>query len=374
VHICLAVLIPINKLTMMALFAVGAGTFFLCRGLNLAGRRWSLEHARGSTIREASVGAVAVSGVATGPHTLAAPISGKRCFLYQTTAWQQIQPGRNQSWKKVADETLHLPFFVQDSTGQLLVEPLAAELDLLPDIHQEFGTPSSPFDQDAVPPRISVFLARHNVVLGRPIRIEERTLLPEMPIFIAGTLMENPGIRVRPFSHEADDSTVSHSSFVTNLPVGHPGELAPTPTIIKLAGGEAPSSTPAMTQQQKIAAALTRAGITKPEAWAAADVPYNSVGVEEPPPRIPSDPAQSSDPVSSPAGEQSLRETAKANPDATPPFVLMKGNDGAVFVISGQSQHELVSALGWKPVAMILGGAVLAALGSYVLLLKHRIR
>ena len=39
--------------------------------------------------------------------------------------------------EKVADETLHAPFFIEDSSGHLLIEPFGADLDLHCDFQQE---------------------------------------------------------------------------------------------------------------------------------------------------------------------------------------------------------------------------------------------
>jgi hypothetical protein len=39
---------------------------------------------------------VEVSGVAAGPSTTLAPISGEFCFLYRTTAWRHCEGARNE--------------------------------------------------------------------------------------------------------------------------------------------------------------------------------------------------------------------------------------------------------------------------------------
>jgi hypothetical protein len=61
-----------------------------------------------SKIRSAARGLVEVNGMAAGPYTLSAPITGKLCFLYHTTAWQQRE-GKTEEWEKVADETRVCP-------------------------------------------------------------------------------------------------------------------------------------------------------------------------------------------------------------------------------------------------------------------------
>jgi hypothetical protein len=369
VHIHLAALLPISKLTMMALLVAATGIYFFFEGVHLIVRTLALKRACRSLVRDASPGPVAISGMAIGPRTLKAPISGDPCFVYQTIVWEQSRPGRNQFWNKIADETLNLPFFVQDSTGQLLVEPFGAELDLRPEIEQEFGSGSA--YQDGLPPRVSIFLSRHGVSPGRPIRIEERTLRPEAPVFIAGALVQNPGVRVPSSSQNAHEPAVAGEPEAAEARDGKTSD--PAPVVIKLAGGEVPSSASEMNQQQKIAAALVRAGITKPEAWTAAGVPYESVAVQDPIASDSSDPGESANSVSTSGGEKSLRSTSETLSAAIPPLVLTKGDD-AVFVISNHSQAELASVVTWKSIAMILGGAILALLGSYVLFFWHQVR
>ena len=368
---CLALFIPINELAILSSLAIAGGLYFFVSGFRLLARKRLLLTTPTSKIRSAALGLVEVNGMAAGPYTMPAPITGKPCFLYHTTAWQQ-RDGKKDEWDKVADETLHLPFFIDDSTGQLLVEPLGADLDLHRDFREEYSasffssTLSS--DEDGVPPRVSVFLSRHGIAPARRLRIEERSIKPEDALFIAGTLTENPGVQLRSFSPRND---YSHNPASNNS-----SEQIPAPQIIRLANGSAPSTTQDMSQQAKIAAALTRAGITKPEAWSAAGVPFETIAVEESAPSAPVFADNSTDEEES-RPEERLHEAPlheeqpkPSDFNLTPPVVLMKGANSPTFVISFRSQKEFVSALAWKSAAMVWGGAIITLLGLYLLLLQ----
>ncbi|HMD16515.1 MAG TPA: GIDE domain-containing protein [Terriglobales bacterium] len=375
--VCLSFFIPINQLTILSSVAIAGGLYFFVLGFQLLARKRLLLATPTSKVRSAALGLVEVNGIAAGPHTMPAPITGKPCFLYHTTAWQQ-RADKKQEWEKVADETLHLPFFIDDGTGQLLIEPLGADLDLRRDFREEYASSffsSTFFSNEAnVPPRISVFLSRHGVVLARRLRIEERLIKPEDALFIAGTLTENPGVEVRPFSPRdvrmearMDDSRTDkpHYSAADNS-----AEQLPAPQVIKLQSGAAPSTTQEMSQQAKIAAALTRAGITRPEAWSAAGVPYQSVAVDENAPPAPvsaHDERRLSEVHPRPNGNDQPQPSAF---NLTPLVVLMKGANNPTFVISFRSQKEFVSALGWKSGAMVWGGAAITLLGLYMLLMQ----
>jgi hypothetical protein len=374
VAVCLSLFIPINELAIVSSLAIAGGLYFFVSGFRLLARKRLLLTTPTSKIRSAAMGLVEVNGMAAGPYTMPAPITGKPCFLYHTTVWQQ-RDGKKDEWDKVADETLHLPFFIDDLTGQLLVEPLGADLDLHRDFREEYAASffSSIFSNpDDVPPRVSVFLSRHGIVPARRLRIEERSIKPEDALFIAGTLTENPGVQVRSFSPRSD--------YSPNSAPNNSSEQRPAPQIIRLPNGSSPSSTQEMTQQAKIAAALTRAGITNPEAWSAAGVPYQTVAVEEnapPAPVFADHSADNSAHAERHRPEARLHEAPQhqeqpkpSDFNLTPPVVLMKGANNPTFVISFRSQKEFVSALAWKSAAMVWGGAAITLLGLYTLLLQ----
>lgn len=390
---CLFVLPPINHLTILSLIAIVGGLYFFFYGFHLLARKRVLLNTLTSKIRSAALGLVEVNGQATGPHTMPAPITGKPCFLYHTVAWQQ-RDGKKQEWEKVADETLHLPFFIDDSSGKVLIEPLGADLDLHRDFREEYDASffaSNFFANGAeVPPRITVFLARHGITPGRRLRIEEHAIKPGDALFVAGTLVENPGIQLRPFAPHSvplANATYANSSPGNGSPsngtrnsprdrVGNSvAESVPAAQVIKLSTGDSPSSTQEMTQQAKIAAALTRAGITRPEARSAAGVPYQSVGVAsngESFPAVAEDEDKNKDKdKDEEARDKPTVSDVQSKPfdfDPNPPVVLMKGANDTTFVISFRSQKEFVIALGWKSTAMICVGAAIALLGVYVLM------
>jgi len=369
VTICLSLFIPINLLTILSSIAIAGGLYFFFLGFQLLARKRLLLATPTSKIRSAALGLVEVNGMAAGPYTMSAPITGKPCFLYRTAAWQQRE-GKKQEWEKVADETLHLPFFIDDSTGQVLVEPLGADLDLHRDFREEYAVSFFSSNLDEVPPRVSVFLARHGIVPDRRLRIEERSIKPEDALFIAGTLTENPGVQVRPSSPRGDlRSDVRNHDAGNSAPNRFSIQL-PAPQIVRLSSGAAPASTQEMSQQAKIAAALTRAGIAKPEAWSAAGVPYQTVAVEENAPPAPVSAYDEARPPEARLLEARLPED-QAKPSGfnlAPPVVLMKGANDPTFVISFRSQKEFVSALAWKSAAMVWGGAAITLLGLYTLL------
>jgi hypothetical protein len=189
-------------------------------------------------------------------------------------------------------------------------------------------------------------------------------------LFILGTLAENPGVQVRPQPIQSQHQTISRFTLglagsLTNF-AGDPNssaELFPPATVthqevIRLSPEKQPASTTEMSQQSRVAAALMKAGITNPAAWAAAGISNPAAA------------ASGSNYSGSAAGAATATQPVSEQFDLQPKVVLMKGENDTTFLISWRSQRELVSSLGWKATACIWGGPALTLLGVYVLLLK----
>jgi E3 Ubiquitin ligase len=262
----------------------------------------------------------------------------------------------------------HVPFFLDDNTGKVLVDPRGAELDIHRDFHEEYS--DSVFSShDLVPPQVSDFLTRHGVSAeGHSVRIDEYCIKPKNFLFILGTLAENPGITVGPspistngseslsFEQTVADhlSSVSFSwgsapSVVSPLFV-HSGSAEPGKEEVPV-GDPGSSASDTATQQSRIAAALMRAGITNPAAW-------NVAGI---------DPGTSVRSVDSPFGNMNPESPSPEPWDLHPPVVLMKGKNNPVFLISWKSQGAVLATLSWKSTLMIWGGPILTLACLYLI-------
>jgi hypothetical protein len=340
----------------------GIGVFFY--GFRLLQRRRLILDTPFSKIRSASMGMVEVSGLAVGPYTVTAPITGRPCYYHRTKVWELRQGEKKKEWVQIAGECAHVPFFIDDNTGRVLVDPREADLDLHCDFKDEFS--DSVFSmKHAAPDPVHSFLSGLGIAASNNLRVEEYCIKPKNSLFILGTLAENPGIEVLPDAIRED--IIDSPSYVPLLSVqsfafasgSATNELG---THLVAARAAAANSSQSQTvhpspgidlsmfktpQQQKIAAALLRAGIASPLAWAKAGVPL-------PQPQV-----------------VKTLSPDKSDPDRFPPVVLMKGANNGNFLISWRSQQELSRSLGWKCALMIGGGPALALLCSYMFLSLH---
>jgi hypothetical protein len=362
---------------------VCAGVYLFVQGFRLLQRRHLILDTPLSKIRSAPLGLVELSGLAVGPYTIVAPVTARSCYYYRTQVWEWKKSGKEKEWVQVAAECMHVPFFLDDNTAKIMVDPRGADLDLHLDFQQEFCD-SFFTTKEAAPDNIRSFLSRHGVSTANKIKVEEFCIKPKNALFLLGTLDENPGleltskpIRDEEFSTLGRGNAFSFSLGSTALFGGNGeehsslSELLITPSIVResaasrsaqvihLSPDPGPVKATEMTQQQKIAAALVKAGISNHAAWAAAGVTPAGVAIN-------SDPNSGSHATAS-NGNATSPTTAPDGFDLHPPVVLMKGKNNPTFLISWRSQRDLARSLGWKCTLMIWGGPALALLSLYAM-------
>jgi hypothetical protein len=364
-----AILATSRPENLLAFAAIGAalGLYWFYKGFRLLQRKRLILNTPASRIRSASMGLVEISGLAAGPYVLNSPFKQVECFYYHSTAWQLKQQGKNTQWVKVAEETLHVPFYLDDDTGKVLVDPRGAEMDLHCDLSEQYHR-SILFSGPEMPGSVVEFLTRYGVDADKRIKVEERCIKPKNFLFVLGTLSQNPGLdaSIRPaWAERAGQRVVAPLEAVE---AAEPESTNPAQHIIRLSSSSNALPAVAMTQQQKIAAALVKAGISNPAAWSAAAAKPQSAAALK---------SQSAvtvqlrtAPVLEPKRE-AIRKIDTEDPtgfDLHPPVVLMQGSHQPAFFISWRSQRDVVKSLGWKSSLMIWGGPALTLASVYFLL------
>jgi hypothetical protein len=147
------------------------GVYLFLRGFRMLQDKRLIQNTPLSRIRSASMGLVEVSGMAMGPQTIRAGITGEPCYYYRARAWQQSDSGNQGEWEQVADETVGIPFFVDDGTGRMLIFPQGARLDVHRNFKEEYGG-SFFASRDLVPDSARKFLLHHGISPGGMIRLE----------------------------------------------------------------------------------------------------------------------------------------------------------------------------------------------------------
>jgi E3 ubiquitin ligase len=162
---------------------VGIEMFF--SGFGALRRKRLIENTPTSTVRGAAMGQVELCGKIVGPYTLISPLSLLDCYFYEARAWQSEGSGERRRWKNAGQETLCTPFFVEDATGRMLVDPRGAEIDVPKDFDE-----AGPLD--AMPESVRRFAARRGMSAWCDAKLEEYCIKPGDTLFVLGTVSEDP--------------------------------------------------------------------------------------------------------------------------------------------------------------------------------------
>jgi E3 Ubiquitin ligase len=375
--------LPEDSIWPSALAVLGAavGVYLFFRGFRMLQYKRLILNTPVSKIRSASMGLVEVSGTPTGPKTIAAAITGAPCYYYRARAWIWADSGKGGSWRQVVDESVHVPFFLDDSTGRVLVNPQGARLDVHRSFSDELRT--SFLGKDGpVPDSIRKFVALRGLAGADKVRLEENIIQPGYPLFVFGTLGENTTWNWNAQPHVAG----KQSSLGLNLGDSVNLNFTRTATIPDLAAKalagflESASGTSTRTStyisrsdggpvelSEDMLKTLQHAGVNLPfpvvagsgkmtvssRSSEAGVLRSHSMQVT-----IASGPSTTTEVAEKQDGTETKQSSGDFNLRA--PVAISKGERGDPFTISSQSQREVVQSLGWKATACIWGGPVFA--------------
>lgn len=187
-----------------------AGLYLFFRGFELLRRRRWIEDTPVSKISAAAMGQVKVLGRAIGPYTLFSPLANVDCYYYKAVAWNGRSAQDDQTAEARATETLFTPFFVEDETGRLMIDPRGAELDL----PYEYDEAVSGGTMSQCTRR---FLRRHGLSTTGGTHVSEYAIKPGDSVFVFGTLDENRGLCSMAESREHDRASTYVSREAADL-------------------------------------------------------------------------------------------------------------------------------------------------------------
>jgi hypothetical protein len=361
----------VAKLQFWAAVGAIAGVFLFLRGFSMLRCKRLIMNTPSSKIRSASMGLVEISGTAKGRQTVPAGITGEACYYYRAMAWQLRQSGRNREWKKVADESLYVPFFIEDATGEALVDPQGAELDIHCDFKDELG--SSFFGSGMMPENASRFLLRYGLSTSEKIRLEEYCIKPGDPLFVLGTLGQNTAAaRWTPTPH----FSVLGSSFKSRL-----NFFGPTGSSMFRALGWASALKVPLDVNVTAPAAATQSASSTAGSWSSVSLEEEAMHAMAGAPSRDATVAAASNTRETASASASVEtETAppQTDPNAksatqfnmNPTVAICKGTNHEFFMISWHSQREVLQSLAWKSALCIWGGPALTLACVYFLILS----
>jgi len=348
----------------------GVGTLLFFRGFRMLRYKRLILDTPLSRIHSASIGLVEITGTPIGPKTLTAPVTAAPCYYYRVQAWRWQESGNKHEWKRVLDESLCVPFFLEDGSGRMLIDPQGAEMDVHRSFFDEIGS-SFRSGSGLHYENARSFLVKRGLVSYEKIKIEERIIQPGFPLFVFGTLGENPsrgswdpqphhadggaapfniefghgaGLEITLQSTTTGSQTGPLNSALVNVLTHIPGAQVERFEMQRAPGSGAPKLSPAAAEALQRFNATGSAGVPRDSGIAVAVIEHNA------PPN-----------------------PGAASFDPQPSAAVSKGQRGDPFTISWHSQKEVVQALAWKSLLYIWGGPVLAIVSLYFLLLYWKL-
>jgi hypothetical protein len=81
-------------------------------------------------IRSVSMGLSHVAGTSTGGKPLVSPLTQVPCYYFEVRVEKQVKQNNEEKWEETHRERAEVPFYLQDETGSILVNPEKAEYNL----------------------------------------------------------------------------------------------------------------------------------------------------------------------------------------------------------------------------------------------------
>jgi hypothetical protein len=163
-----------------------AGLYFFLRGFRLVQQKKLIEDTPVAKIGAAAIGLVKVFGKVTGPYTLLSPLAGTDCYFYRAVAGSGGEPRYESTPGGRATETLFAPFFVEDESGRVMVDPRGAQIELPTDYDEQIAG-------DSMDEASRCFLRRRGLSTHTITRVTEYCIKPGDSLLVLGTLEENRG-------------------------------------------------------------------------------------------------------------------------------------------------------------------------------------
>ena len=311
-----------------------------------------------SKIHSASIGLVEVSGTPVGPQALTAPITGDPCYYYRVRAWQQVESDGKKKWMPVLDESLCVPFFLDDGTGRVLVDPQGGHMD----VHRSFSdevSASALLSPNLVPAHLRNFLATRGLVPSERIRLDERIIPQGFPLFVFGTLGENRTMNA--WIPQPQIGGASPLSFSLRPEGGtFTFRMSSKRTLNAdkvMAFANKLGRVPGVHVETRVTRMGTPVGAFPPgtQASVRATVSVATATLPEQPQ------------ISPALAASATYKTKSAEFDLHPSVCIGKGERNELFTISADSQREVAGKLAWQSAACIWGGPLLALISIYFL-------
>ncbi len=127
------------KLDVWLALGFGAGLYYFYKGFRTYREYRVLMDTPEIPIRSVAMGLVDIHGKATGATPIPSPVTQTPCYFYKVDIERWVQNKNGGNWSHVATDADGQRFYLEDSSGKVLVDAHKAEYDLIRTARMETG-------------------------------------------------------------------------------------------------------------------------------------------------------------------------------------------------------------------------------------------
>lgn len=189
---------PAGDFIRFGLASLVFGIIGFANGFRLFKRKQMIENIPTSKVRSLAMGLAEVQGEAVvAKKELKSPFTNKNCVYYRYEIDEYRSSKNGGYWARIKDGIKHVPFYLKDNTGMVLVDPKDAHVDIPKDWRfQPSLFKSSP--KKKTEEKIKSFFKKEKISytgffgFKRNLRFTEYYIAPRDKIFVLGTAGDNP--------------------------------------------------------------------------------------------------------------------------------------------------------------------------------------
>lgn len=177
------------RLGLFAAACVAGGLFAFFWGLRCYQRKRLIQNTPTSKVEAAAIGPVELSGRAVPHEAMQGPIEQLPCVYWRYKVEELRPSGKSSHWVTIDSGEARVPFYIEDDTGKMLVDPKRATIDIPKDLREE--TARLGFGRGFSPCTVT-FAEQRGIELDgfftRSKRFTEWMIAPGDPLFVFGTV------------------------------------------------------------------------------------------------------------------------------------------------------------------------------------------
>ncbi|MDD2655646.1 MAG: GIDE domain-containing protein [Candidatus ainarchaeum sp.] len=175
-----------------------------------------------SKVRSAAAGLVELFGKAVCKDGMDSPVSQRRCAFWRIHG-EYYQPGKHGGWRTILRKDSSTPFYLEDETGKMLIDPKGAEVDIPQDFQSTGHLSEKGFfgllPQRQLHPNVLALMERDQEIGNKfrsrssyNLRITEYFIAEGDPLYVFGNAVLLEGA----------SSHVAHENLTVKKPKGAP--------------------------------------------------------------------------------------------------------------------------------------------------------